>query len=77
GQHYVSDGIVPAEPGDEERGRSDSEPTTASAGARFSAASPDPDLDHVPSTRPGSPLPHAWVDRDRQRLSTLDLVGSG
>lgn len=77
GQYYVSDGIVPAEADDDERGRSDSEPTTASAGARSSAAAPDPDLDHVPSTRPGSPLPHAWVDRDRQRLSTLDLVGSG
>lgn len=82
GQHYVSDGIVPAAPGDDapgddDRPGSDTGPATASAGATASAAAPDPDLDHVPSTSPGSPLPHAWVDRDRQRLSTLDLVGSG
>lgn len=32
---------------------------------------------HVPSTRPGSPLPHAWIDDwDGHRRSTLDLVGS-
>ena len=30
----------------------------------------------TPSTRPGHPLPHAWVEDDRvQRCSTLDLVG--
>ncbi|MFC9442247.1 MULTISPECIES: FAD-dependent monooxygenase [Brevibacterium] len=60
GQLYESDAIVPA----------------AGAGAE-PAAGPDVDvdLDHVPSTRPGAPLPHAWVDHDRQRLSTLDLVG--
>jgi 2,4-dichlorophenol 6-monooxygenase len=30
----------------------------------------------VPSTRPGCPLPHAWLeDDDFARLSTLDLVG--
>jgi 2,4-dichlorophenol 6-monooxygenase len=42
---------------------------------------PDP-LDavrvHVPSTRPGSPLPHAPIeDLDGRRCSTLDLVGIG
>jgi 2,4-dichlorophenol 6-monooxygenase len=31
--------------------------------------------DHVPSTRPGARLPHAWVERDGARVSTLDLVG--
>jgi len=30
--------------------------------------------DHVPSTRPGARLPHAWVERDGARVSTLDLV---
>lgn len=30
--------------------------------------------DYVPTTRPGSRLPHAWVERDGQRISTLDLV---
>jgi 2,4-dichlorophenol 6-monooxygenase len=28
----------------------------------------------VASTRPGNRLPHAWLERDNQRLSTLDLV---
>lgn len=37
----------------------------------------DHDLVYTPSTVPGASLPHAWVDRDRQRLSTLDLVGRG
>ena len=32
----------------------------------------------VPSTRPGSPLPHAWLeDESFRRLSTLDLVSVG
>jgi 2,4-dichlorophenol 6-monooxygenase len=26
------------------------------------------------STRPGNRLPHAWLERNSQRLSTLDLV---
>jgi 2,4-dichlorophenol 6-monooxygenase len=30
----------------------------------------------IPSTRPGGPLPHAWVEDDRgARRSTLDLAG--
>ena len=30
---------------------------------------------HTPSTRPGSPLPHAWIeDWQMNRMSTLDLV---
>ena len=33
---------------------------------------------YVPSTLPGSPLPHAWLeDWDQRRLSTLDLVTPG
>jgi 2,4-dichlorophenol 6-monooxygenase len=28
----------------------------------------------VPSGRPGSHLPHAWIERDGARVSTLDLV---
>jgi len=50
-----------------------------------SAVVPDgspPEAEHdfryfVPSTRPGSPLPHAWIeDWDGHRCSTLDLVGT-
>jgi 2,4-dichlorophenol 6-monooxygenase len=30
---------------------------------------------HVPSTRPGHRLPHAWLDVDGQRVSTHDFLG--
>ncbi|WP_439031544.1 FAD-dependent monooxygenase [Gordonia terrae] len=35
------------------------------------------DLIYVPSTAPGEHLPHAWVERNRRRVSTVDLVGGG
>jgi 2,4-dichlorophenol 6-monooxygenase len=34
----------------------------------------NPVREYAPSTRPGGRLPHAWVERDGERLSTLDLV---
>ena len=34
----------------------------------------DPVHRYVPGTRPGGRLPHAWVERDGGRVSTLDLV---
>ena len=34
----------------------------------------DPVRDHIPTTHPGARLPHAWVERDGQRISTLDLI---
>jgi len=38
----------------------------------------DPVRVYRPSTRPGHPLPHAWLDSfDGQRVSTLDLVRPG
>ena len=38
----------------------------------------DPIRVYEPSTRPGSPLPHAWLDTPRgPRISTLDLVRPG
>ncbi|GAA2321054.1 FAD-dependent oxidoreductase [Streptomyces violaceusniger] len=37
----------------------------------------DPELHHQPTTRPGAKLPHAWVVRGPERLSTLDLGGHG
>ena len=40
--------------------------------------SPDDVRLYVPSTRPGHPLPHAWLESDDgRRLSTLDLVRPG
>jgi len=38
----------------------------------------DPIRVYEPSTRPGSPLPHAWIDdEDGQRRAIKDLVGPG
>lgn len=36
-----------------------------------------PDLYYQPSTYPGSPLPHAWLNRGDAQVSTLDLCGKG
>jgi len=51
-------------------------------GALAPDATPTPERDplgqnYVPTTRPGHRLPHAWIERDGQRLSTLDLVRPG
>ena len=32
---------------------------------------------YVPTTRPGHRLPHAWIERDGERISTHDLVPAG
>ena len=32
-------------------------------------------IDYVPSARPGKRAPHAWIERDGEWLSTLDLFG--
>ena len=37
----------------------------------------DDELYHHATTWPGAKLPHAWVGRDRTRVSTLDLGGQG
>ncbi len=37
----------------------------------------DPVRDHRPTTHPGARLPHAWITRADQRISTLDLVAPG
>jgi len=34
----------------------------------------NPVTDYVPCARPGSRAPHAWLERDGRRVSTLDLV---
>jgi 2,4-dichlorophenol 6-monooxygenase len=34
----------------------------------------DPELHYVPSSRPGSRVPHARIERDGEAISTLDLV---
>ncbi len=35
----------------------------------------DPDLYYHPTTHPGAYLPHAWLERNRQPVSTIDLAG--
>lgn len=32
---------------------------------------------YIPTTRPGHRLPHAWIERNHQVISTHDLIGSG
>ncbi len=36
---------------------------------------PDPVHNYTPGSRPGSRAPHVWLERQGQRLSTLDLFG--
>ncbi|AVV44209.1 FAD-dependent monooxygenase [Streptomyces sp. ID05-04B] len=35
------------------------------------------ETEYRPSTAPGEHLPHAWVEFNRRRMSTVDLVGKG
>lgn len=37
----------------------------------------DAELNYIPTTAPGSRLPHVWLQRGVQPVSTLDLVGKG
>jgi hypothetical protein len=37
----------------------------------------NPVTDYVPSARPGGRAPHAWLERNGERLSTIDLLGKG
>lgn len=46
-------------------------------GTPFPAPTRDPEVYYHPTTHPGAYLPHAWLERDRQRISTLDLAGHG
>ena len=46
-------------------------------GTPFPEPDGDPELYYRPTTHPGGYLPHGWVEHDRRRVSTLDLVGKG
>ena len=37
----------------------------------------DPVTEYAPSAWPGARAPHAWVEKDGERVSTIDLVGNG
>ena len=43
----------------------------------FPEPSGDRELHYRPTTHPGAPMPHAWVEHDRKKLSVLDLAGHG
>ena len=52
------------------------------AGAIVPDGTPSPERDPMasvyrPNTRPGSRLPHAWLERAGRRASTHDLIGIG
>lgn len=46
-------------------------------GTPWPAPKRDPELYHHPTTHPGARLPHAWLEHDGQRYSTLDITGQG
>ena len=46
-------------------------------GSKPPAFSEDPELIYAATTYPGARLPHVWVEKDRMKLSTLDLCGKG
>ena len=46
-------------------------------GTPFPELTRDPVLYYQPTTHPGGYLPHAWVEHDRRKVSTLDLAGHG
>lgn len=46
-------------------------------GTPFPPFKRDPVLYYQPTTHPGAYLPHAWVEVNRQRLSTLDILAHG
>jgi 2,4-dichlorophenol 6-monooxygenase len=37
----------------------------------------DPELVYQPSSCPGARIPHVWIEKNNQPLSTLDVVGQG
>ena len=46
-------------------------------GTPFPEYTRDPELYYHPTTHPGGYLPHAWLEHDRQPISTIDLAGHG
>ncbi|HJT91788.1 MAG TPA: FAD-dependent monooxygenase, partial [Mycobacterium sp.] len=46
-------------------------------GTPFPEPPRDPELYYHPTTHPGGYLPHAWVEHQHRKISTLDLAGHG
>ena len=56
-----------------EMGQRYASPAVVDDGTPFPAPERDPDLFHQPTTHPGAPLPHVWLERGTAEVSTLDL----
>lgn len=52
-------------------------PAVVTDGAPEPAYTRDPELYYHPTTWPGARLPHVWLEKEGQRISTLDLCGHG
>lgn len=48
-----------------------------SDGTPFPPYERDPELHYHPTTHPGAYLPHVWLERDREQVSTIDLARGG
>ncbi len=48
-----------------------------SDGSPAPAYTRDPELYYHPTTWPGARIPHVWLEKDGQKVSSLDLVGRG
>ncbi|MBY4571748.1 2,4-dichlorophenol 6-monooxygenase [Gordonia sihwensis] len=46
-------------------------------GTPFPAHTRDPELYYQPTTHPGAYMPHVWIERNGEQISTLDAVGHG
>jgi 2,4-dichlorophenol 6-monooxygenase len=46
-------------------------------GTPFPEPARDPHMYYEPTTHPGAHLPHAWLQRNHGRVSTIDLAGHG
>jgi len=49
----------------------------AGDGTREPKLAQDPELIYQATTFPGARLPHVWLEKDRKKLSSLDIVGHG
>lgn len=48
-----------------------------SDGSPFPPLTRDPVLHYEPTTHPGAYLPHAWIERNKRKISTLDMFELG
>ncbi|MBS2537581.1 hypothetical protein KGQ20_33000, partial [Catenulispora sp. NF23] len=76
GFRYRSAAVI-SDPADEDSAGTDSPGTDSSDTDSADTYSTDPEDPNHPSGRPGFRAPHAWLHRDGEKLSTVDLFGHG